>query len=451
MEPEEKDVLEKEVHEKVMNEIKTIGTLTKENYEKMMNSYTELKTELGKKETGTNERIEKLSEDIITRSDEMDKKNGEVIKRMDDIEVTLKRSGKQQGFDSESEEYKQAKEFFISCMTVKNQKPTVDITEKMDVNIEQFKDYSQKLNLFIRKGEKLLTAEDMKAVSVGIDPDGGYTVTPEMSNRIIQRLYESDPIRQLATVENISSDALEMAVDWDEISAGWEGETESGNETGTADFKKKRIPVHVMYAKPRSTQQLLEDSAINIEQWIANKVAERFGRLEAASFVTGDGIGKPRGFLTHDNGTNYGQIEQINMGAAAAVTADGLIDLKYSLIEQYLNRGTWLMNRLTVRDIMKLKDGEGNYLWKPSIAVDAPATLLSLPVRMSTTMPQVATETLSIAIADWREAYTIVDRLGITVQRDPFTVKPFVEFYTRKRLGADTVNYESIKIGKIAV
>ena len=205
-----------------------------------------------------------------------------------------------------------------------------------------------------------------------------------------------------------------------------------------------------MYAKPRATQQLLEDSAINIEQYIANKVAEKMGRYESAAFVTGDGVGKPRGFLTYDTGTDYGQIEQIDMGAAAVLTADGFIKIKYSLVEDYLNRGTWLMNRTTVRDAMLLKDGNGNYIWKPSIAVDAPSTILSLAVRMATSMPAVAANALSIVLADFNEAYTIVDRLGVTVQRDPYTVKPFVEFYTRKRVGGDVVNFQAMKIGKIS-
>ena len=449
---QEEEVTEEEVYTEVMKEMKTIGTSTKENYEKMMNSYKELQVELGKKseEKGTNERMEKLSEDIITRSESMAKTNTDMTKRMDDMEVAMKRSGKKQGFDGDSKEYESAKEFFISCLAAQKRKATVEVVKNLDINTEEFKTYADNMNKFFRSDEKLMTVEEMKSLSVGVDPDGGYTVTPEMSARVIQRLYESDPIRQLATVESISTDALKLMVDWDEASVGWEGETEDSDQTGNAKFKQKEIRVHTMYAKPHATQQLLEDSAINIEQWIANKVAEKMGRFEAAAFVTGDGIGKPRGFLTYEDGSNYGQIEQVNMGHASQITADGLIDLKYSLIEEYLNRGTFLMNRLTVRDIMKLKDGEGNYLWKPAIAVDAPDTILSLPVRMSTTMPQVAADALSIAIADWRETYTIVDRLGITVQRDPYTAKPFVEFYTRKRVGADVVNFQSMKIGKIS-
>ena len=140
------------------------------------------------------------------------------------------------------------------------------------------------------------------------------------------------------------------------------------------------------------------------------------------------------------------------MGHATALTADGFIDIKYSLKEQFLGMATaWLMNRSTVAAAMKLKDGTGNYIWKPSmLASDPGSSILGIPVRMSTTMPAVAAGALSVALADWKEAYTIVDRLGITIQRDPYTVKPLVEFYTRKRVGGDVTNFEAIKIGVIS-
>ena len=138
------------------------------------------------------------------------------------------------------------------------------------------------------------------------------------------------------------------------------------------------------------------------------------------------------------------------MGAAAALTGDGFHDVKMSLKEFFMNRGTWLMNRLTVNETLQLKDGTGNYIWRAGLEPNMPSNILGLPVRMSTTMPTVAANALSVAIADWREAYMVVDRLGISVQRDPYTAKPFVEFYTRKRVGGDVINFDAIKIGKIA-
>jgi len=297
-----------------------------------------------------------------------------------------------------------------------------------------------------------MSPDMFKALSVGIDPDGGYTVSPYMSNRVVEQMYEMDPVRQLASVESITTNAIEFMVDRGQAGFGWESETSAGAETTTPDFGKKRIPVHIMYAKPRATQQLLEDSGINIESWIANKVADRFARVEGAAFVLGDGVGKPRGVLTYPNGTARGQIEWVNMGAAATLTGDGFIQIKYHLNEYFLNRGTWLMSRGTLAAAMILKDGTGNYLWKPSnIADDPSSTMLGLPVRMSPSVPAVAANALSVVLADWKSAYLIVDRLGITVQRDPYTVKPFVEFYTRKRVGGDVMDYDAVKIGYIHV
>jgi len=449
----EVNVNEKEVHVNILNEIKKLGdsvTASKTNYEEMRKTHKKLEEVVNSGEEGRKGQIEKLKEEIVTRQEENEKNNKEMQGKMDALELAMKRPSNKL-IEPGSNEYKEAQEFLISSLAVRRERASYDTVKSMKVDVDAYKAYCETFETFLRKDRELLTPEQVKALSVGVDPDGGITVTPSMSSKITAKLYESDPIRQLSRVENISTDAFEEMVDWSEASSGWETETQHGDETDTPKFKKKRIPVHIMYAAPRVTQQLLEDSGINIEAWLAGKVAEKFNRVEAASFVTGNGVGKPVGFLTYDNGTTYGTIQQINMGVADKITADGYIDIKYSLQEYYVNRGTWLMNRQTVRDTMTLKDGIGNYLWKPAFAVDAPSTILSLPVRMSTTMPVVAANSLSVVLADWKEAYCIVDRLGITIQRDPYTVKPFIEYYTRRRVGADVTNWDAIKIGKIAV
>lgn len=443
-------ILEKEVYDKVILELETLGANTKENFEEIQKNYKSLKEEM-ESNLVDNSKVEKLKEDILTRQQKLDEANIEIKekeketqKRIDEVELLLKRA-KPQNTQIDKELKEVLKNHTINCATVSGKR----FLDK-DFIKEDFEKYENAFKTYICKGESLLSSENQKSLSVGIDPHGGYTVMPAMSSSITTKLYESDPIRQLARTENISSDAWEELVDWDQFGYGWENETETGSETSTGDLKKKRIPVHIMYAKPRATQQLLEDSGINIENWIANKVSDRFSRAEGAAFVTGDGVGKPRGFTTYSNGTTWGTVQQVNMGAAAAITADGFIKVKYALIEQYLNRGTWLMNRTTVRDTMLLKDGTGNYIWKPALSVDGQETILSLPVRMSTSMPTIAANSLSVVLADWKEAYVIVDRLGISVQRDPYTAKPFVEFYTRKRVGGDIINFDAIKIGKIA-
>lgn len=450
------------VVKEVVKEINKIGANTKKLFDGMRSDYEKLKSTIDNYPSDdplTEEKITKLTEDISTKQTALDKKNEEMQvklnERIDSVEVALQRMPS--GGASQEDLFKYAKDFQINAAAVLNKNKGISFEDVKDENVDSkaYQEYCKAFDAWLRKyggsREYVLNPDQIKALSVGVDPDGGYTVTPAMSSRIIERVRESDPIRQLASIESITTDAIEFMVDRDEAGWGWETETSAGAETDTPRWERKRISVHIMYAKPRATQQLLEDSGINAERWLADKVAERFSRGEAASFVTGDGIGKPRGFLTYPSGTSYGQVEQVNMGAAAALTADGFTDVKYAMTEYYLERGTWLMNRTTVQAAMKLKDGQGNYLWKPSmIASDPTSAILNLPVRMSTTMPTVAANALSVVLADWKESYLIVDRLGITVQRDPYTVKPFIEFYTRKRVGGDLVNYESMKIGKIA-
>ncbi len=450
MSDEPKNTNEPEVQKQVLEEIKTLGAKSQENYDELRKSYKTLQDELDNRKTVDKEKEERLKEDIITRQEKIDEANAKMNGRIDDLEVALKRPGAAVGGPDAEKEAKEAYDFIVHCKAAKGEKMTWADRKALKADVNSYRDYKKLLKEYLRSDEKYLSPEELKSLSVGVDPDGGYTVTPEMSSRIIQKIYETDPIRQLSTVETISTDALELMVDWDQFSVGWVGETANRDETSTAKMNKKRIPVAEMYAKPAATQQLLEDSAVNIEQWISGKVADRFSRLEGAAFVEGDGVNKPRGFLTYANGTSFGQIEQVSMGAAATLTADGFVDIKYALTEFFLERGTWLMNRTTVRDAMKLKDGEGNYLWKPAFAVDSPSTILSLPVRMSTTMPAVAANALSVALADWSAAYTIVDRLAITILRDPYSNKPFVEFYTRRRVGGDVVNFDAMKIGIIS-
>lgn len=450
-----------EIVDKVLSEIKSLKDNTTKNYEGLRNSYEEFKSlmEENSKDYLTTERLEKFQVEILTRQEELDKSAAEMQEklheRIDNVEVALKRSPKGEEGPNDFED---AKSFHITVKSLNNKgEKGVDFeeVERLQIDVDSFKAYKNALIPWMRKyggnRDLIMDPEKTKALQVGIDPDGGYTVTPAMSSRIIQRMYETDPLRQLASVETITTDAIEWLVDWDEAGAEWETETVATSDKTTPQLQKKRIPVHFLATRPAITQKLLEDSGINVENWLSDKVADKFSRTEAASFVTGNGVGKPRGFLTYATGTSYGQVEQVNMGAAAALTADGFVSVKYALKEFHLNRGTWLMNRSTVAAAMKLKDANGQYIWKPSmIAGDPASSILELPVRMSTTMPAIAASALSVALADWAEAYMIVDRLGVTVQRDPYTRKPFIEFYFRKRVGGDVVNYDAIKIGKIS-
>lgn len=312
--------------------------------------------------------------------------------------------------------------------------------------------YRGALRRYMQKGEQLLGAEEMKALSVGSDQDGGYVVTPDTSGRIVQRVYETSPMRAYASVQVISTDALEGLFDLDEAAGSWVAETAARPETSTPKLGQWRIPVHELSAFPFATQKLLDDASINMETWLADKVADKFARAEATAFVTGDGIGKPRGFLTYPNGTTLpGTIEQVPTGvsggyAAAPNGGDVLIDALYSLKAQYRANATWFMNRATAKLTRKLKDSDGAYLWAPGIAAGQPATILGYPLAAFEDMPDPGASSLSVAVGDMRAAYQIVDRIGIRVLRDALTNKPFVGFYSTKRVGGDVVNFEALKL-----
>lgn len=312
--------------------------------------------------------------------------------------------------------------------------------------------YSKAFRSYLRKGmEGGLESLQTKALSVSSDPDGGYLVTPHMSSKIVQAIFETSPMRQLASVETISSDALELIDDHDQAAAGWTSETGAITETSTPTLAKRNIPTHELYAQPKATQKLVDDAAIDIESWLSGKIADIFSRKENTAFISGNGIGQPRGILTYASGTNWGQIQQVNSGSSGAVTSDAIISLFYALKDSYSKRANFLMNRTVVQSIRLLKQATTNqYMWQPGLAAGAPDTLMGVPVHMASDMPIAASNSLSIAVGDFQSAYQIVDRQGISILRDPFTEKPFVKFYATKRVGGDVVNFDAIKLMKLA-
>lgn len=320
----------------------------------------------------------------------------------------------------------------------------------MQAKDEKAETYRKAFLQYIRKGDDSALQIEQKALSVGSDPDGGYLVTPTMSAKMTEIIRETSPMRQIAAVQTISTDSLDVMDDVNEAAAGWTGETATVSETNTPQLGKRNIPVHEVYAQPKATQKLIDDSAIDIEGWLSGKISDIFARKQNTAFVSGTGFNQPRGFLTYAAGTSWGQIEQVNSGSSGAVTGDGLITLFYSLKSDYARNATFLMNRLVVAAVRKLKDTTNQYLWQPGLAAGQPDTLLGVPAFMASDMPTAAADSLSVAVGDFRRAYQIVDRIGIRTLRDPFTEKPFVKFYATTRVGGDVVNFEAIKLLKLA-
>lgn len=327
------------------------------------------------------------------------------------------------------------------------------------ITLEEFRAAKAAQQKWLRYGEKSLTPEEEKAMTVGSDVEGGYFVTPDIGGRMISKIYEVSPIRQIAAVQSIGSDSFEGMEDLDEADAGWVGETGSRDDTTTPEVGKWKIEVNEMYAQPKATQKLLDDSSVDIEAWLAAKVAKKFARLEGDAFVNGVTPTRPRGFTTYttvataDSSRAWGQLEYVPTGASGAfhtTQADPLFDLLSKFKAHYLLNGKWVTRRTVIAAIRKFKTSTTlEYIWQPGLQLGQPDKLLGYPIVIAEDMPAIAANSLSMAFGDW-SGYQIVDRLGVRVLRDPFTSKPYVRFYTTKRTGGGVIDFEAIKLIKFA-
>ncbi len=313
----------------------------------------------------------------------------------------------------------------------------------------------------IKGAENELSALRTKDMNVTGDHLGGYMAPAEMADRIITRQYDTTPMRQLAMIMQVSSEAVEMLRDTNEPEAQWVSELGTRNDTDQGAMGRIRIPVHELYAQPKATQKLLDDAILNVEEWLIARVAERFARRENTAFVSGDGIGQPRGFLSYatqaasDNNRAWGVLEHIVTGVdggfSSSTGADVLIDLMHKLRAGYLPKASWLMPRSVANLVRKFKENTSNaYIWQPGLQAGTPATLLGHQVVLAEDMPAMATGSYSLAFGNFAEGYTIVDRIGFHILRDPFTAAPFVRFRCSKRIGGDVVNFEAIKLLKFS-
>jgi HK97 family phage major capsid protein len=313
---------------------------------------------------------------------------------------------------------------------------------------------------YVRNGEAgALRDLEEKALSVGSDPDGGYLVPDETETTVNRALRDISPIRAIAGIRQVSASVYKRPFAITGPDTGWVGETAARTETNSPTLAELSFPTMELYAMPAATATLLDDSAVNIDEWLAEEVRIAFAEQEGTAFVTGDGVNKPKGFLdytTVDNGVwTWGNVGTISTGVAGAFPAtnpsDILIDLIYSVRSGYRAGAHFVMNRSTQAEIRKMKDADGVYLWQPAARPGEPSTLMGFPVVESEDMPDVATDSLSVAFGDFRRGYLIVDRVGIRVLRDPYSSKPYVLFYTTKRVGGGIQDFNAIKLLKFAV
>jgi HK97 family phage major capsid protein len=318
-------------------------------------------------------------------------------------------------------------------------------------------------NAFVRKGVDAGLADlERKAVNVTTAGDGGYALPEQIDSMIAKRLLDISPIRSIANVVTVSTSDYKQLVDTRGIASGWVGEAAARTATNTSTLYEAAAFMGEIYANPQATQQSLDDLMFNVEQWLASGIADEFAFQEGAAFITGNGTSKPKGIAayttaaTADGARAWGTVEHIATGVAGDFAAsnkgDKLYDVVYKLKAGHRPNARWLTNKALLGEIRQFKESTTNaYLWAPGLAAGQPSTLCGYPVVEAEDVAAKAASSLSLAFGDFRAAYTIVDRVGIRSLRDPFTNKPYVGFYTTKRVGGMLVNSEAVKWLKFAV
>jgi len=373
--------------------------------------------------------VAEIEQKIDKISDGLDKKTDEITKAVEKLEADFKKKSESNG-SNEKEELQIKKDCFNRL--------TKGIADGA-------------------KGEDLISSMsdiEKKLLSVQSDPDGGITVFPDTSGPTRGQVFETSPLRQVASVTTTGTSEYEGFYDDDEAQAFWTGETQVIGNSTTPELGKYTISTRELQSNPPATLKILEDSSINMEQWLMGKVDRKFTRRENNAFVLGDGVLQPKGFLTYPASADSdiyerGAIGQVDSEANSVVAFDDFINLQYSLKQEWRDGAVFGMNRGTLRTTRKLKDLDGQYLWEPSVQAGEPSMILGQRTIELNDMPDIGNDTLPVVFANFADAYMIVDRLGVSVLRDPYSSYPTVVFKTRKRVGGQVIGFDSIKLLKV--
>lgn len=298
--------------------------------------------------------------------------------------------------------------------------------------------------------------EVQAALNKGAADQGGYLAPTEWDRTITDKLVQVSPLRSLATVQTIGTASFSKLFNQKGTTSGWVGEAAARPDTATPTFGTLTYTTGEIYANPSATQGMLDDAEVDLESWLAGEVQQEFAYQEGLAFLSGSGVNRPNGLLTYiTGGTNaaahpYGAITTVNSGAAAALTTDGIVNLIYELPSEFTGNARFIMNRKTQAAVRKLKDGQGNYIWQPSFVAGQPATVAGFGVTEIAGMPDIAAAAKPIVFGDFR-GYMVLDRAGVRVLRDPYTNKPYVSFYTTKRVGGGLLNPQVLKALNVAV
>ncbi|HBT3119039.1 TPA: phage major capsid protein [Klebsiella pneumoniae] len=309
---------------------------------------------------------------------------------------------------------------------------------------------------FMRKGkDDGLRDLERKALQVGVDEDGGYAVPEELDRTILNLLKDEVVMRQEATTITVGGANYKKLVNLGGTASGWVGETDTRPATDASKLGQIEPFMGEIYGNPQATQTMLDDAFFNVEDWINSELAVEFSEQEEIAFTSGNGTKKPKGFLAYastledDKTRAFGTLQHILSGAAAGVTADAIIKLVYTLRKVHRNGAKFMMNNNSLFAVRILKDSEGNYLWRPGLELGQPSSLAGYGVAENEQMPDIAADAKAIAFGNFKRGYTIVDRIGTRILRDPYTNKPFVGFYTTKRTGGMLADSQAIKLLQI--
>ncbi|MFN3547633.1 MAG: phage major capsid protein [Mesorhizobium sp.] len=344
----------------------------------------------------------------------------------------------------------------LDGLVLRQNRPALGRPEELSVKSQ----HASAFEAYVRSGDdRHLRGLEEKAMSYGSGQDGGYLVPDELEAAIGTRLARISPIRGIASVRQVSGAVLKKPYAVSGPATGWVGETAARPQTASPTLAELQFPTAELYAMPAATASLLEDAAVDLDQWIAAEIETAFAEQEGAAFVSGDGASKPKGFLDYatvaEASWEWEKIGYLATGVSGALPAsnasDVLIDLVYALKAGYRQNANWVMNRKVQAAIRKLKDADGNYLWQPPAQPGGKAMLMGFPVVEAEDMPDIAANAMAIAFGDFARGYLVVDRTGVRVLRDPYSAKPYVLFYTTKRVGGGVQDFDAIKLLKFGV
>jgi len=288
---------------------------------------------------------------------------------------------------------------------------------------------------------------------------GGFALPEQIEQAVARLTVDLSPIRQIATVRQVSTPDYKELFDVGGAAFEWLGEGATRNQTNTPDLAEVAPTFGVASARPRASEESLDDLFFDVESWLQTSVAETLAAGEGAAFVSGNGTNKPTGFLagptpvsTADASRAFGTLQYIAGGQASAMptSADVFITMVYSMRARYRQNARWVGQKAVMAELRKYKDTTNQYLWQPSLSASQPEMFMGYPLTEAEDMPAVAANAFPLAFGDFKEGYLVVDRVGTRVTRDEITLPGFVQWYVRRRVGGKLRNTQAIKLLKIA-